>query len=295
MVFDNPAFHSSNYVWPVGYKSVRLFTSMKQPDHRISYVNEILASDSQPVFRVTPEDDPENPISASSATAAWKTIIEKVNALKTDQSGKRMFSAVSGPEYFGFSNPTISKLIQELPNVDKCTSYIKKEFTNGVTAPKSNTTTTSTTTATTVSHSIPEPTKAAVELNGDSAPSSSRVMSISNLTSSENAADFTSFIPATNKLAPAPTVSSVVNGRDAKPTKYGTIDVYFSKGPTMNIPMLHSMQPLPLPVTPGAHPLLVHASPAREMPRLPPPNLPIPQPSQPLNTPFVHTTPKDKM
>ena len=27
---------------------------------------------------------------------------------------------ISGPEYFGLANPTVSQLIQELPDADKC-------------------------------------------------------------------------------------------------------------------------------------------------------------------------------
>jgi len=129
IVYEKPGFHSSSYIWPVGYKSVRQFASMRDPEIRINYINEILDGE-QPTFRVTPEDEPEKPVCASSPTAAWKIIIEKVNSMKTTKTGKRMFSAVSGPEYFGFASPAIAKLIQELPNAEKCAIYKKKQFVN---------------------------------------------------------------------------------------------------------------------------------------------------------------------
>lgn len=40
---------------------------------------------------------------------------------------KRKQVAVSGPEYFGLSNPIVTQLIQELPNADKCGKYKWKQ------------------------------------------------------------------------------------------------------------------------------------------------------------------------
>lgn len=46
-----------------------------------------------------------------------------------NQIRKREHSnSASGPDYFGFSNATVAKMIQDLPNVDKCTSYIIQRF-----------------------------------------------------------------------------------------------------------------------------------------------------------------------
>lgn len=101
-----------------------------------------------PLFRVALEDAEEEAIIEKSATAAWSTVISKVNNLKTEETGKRQFTSVSGPEYFGFGVPAVAKLIQgtnqiqentmllftnlslltftaatELPNADSCTKY----------------------------------------------------------------------------------------------------------------------------------------------------------------------------
>jgi hypothetical protein len=35
---------------------------------------------------------------------------------------------VSGPDYFGLANPTVSMLIERLPNADKCESYTPKKY-----------------------------------------------------------------------------------------------------------------------------------------------------------------------
>jgi hypothetical protein len=65
-----------------------------------------------PLFKVTPEDDEDEAIVEKSATAAWSAVIAKVNNMKTEETGKRQFTSVSGPEYFGFGVPAIAKLIQ---------------------------------------------------------------------------------------------------------------------------------------------------------------------------------------
>lgn len=153
VVFNKPGFHSTSYIWPIGFKSTRQYASMKDPDRKTTYINEIIDNGDAPIFRVSAEDDLENPIDAPSPTAAWKTIIEKVNAVKAERTGKRMQTTVSGPEYFGFSHPSIAKLIQELPNSDKCLAYKAKEFVlnnqqlKEVTPSSTTTTTTTTTTA----------------------------------------------------------------------------------------------------------------------------------------------------
>lgn len=128
VVWDRPAFHSDRYIWPVGFRSCRMYASVKDPDRRCSYMCEILDGGEVPEFVVTPEDDPDNPAKGTSATSAWEKILKRVNELKTEETGKRLYTAVSGPEYFGFGNPTIAKLIQDLPGADKCEKYVRKTF-----------------------------------------------------------------------------------------------------------------------------------------------------------------------
>jgi len=36
--------------------------------------------------------------------------------------------SASGPDYYGLTHPTIAKMIQDLPNADKCRNYVWQEF-----------------------------------------------------------------------------------------------------------------------------------------------------------------------
>ena len=53
-----PGWHSKRYIWPVGFKSVRQYASMHDPDTKVDYINEIVESangsgGSSPLFRVS--------------------------------------------------------------------------------------------------------------------------------------------------------------------------------------------------------------------------------------------------
>jgi len=128
VVWDKPDFHSTKYIWPVGYKSERLCPSTLDPEQRVGYISEIVDEDNKPMFKVTPTDCPENSVTAATPTSAWTEILTRINNLKTPQMGKRQVVSVSGPEYFGFSNSTIAKEIQDLPGADKCAKYQRLIF-----------------------------------------------------------------------------------------------------------------------------------------------------------------------
>jgi len=121
IIWDRPNFHSEKYIWPVGFKSIRQFTSCVNIDGRCDYICEILDGGPKPIFRVKPSDDMENPAQANSASQAWKIILGRINNLKTTEAPKR--TSVSGPEYFGFGFPIIAELILKLPNADRCNKY----------------------------------------------------------------------------------------------------------------------------------------------------------------------------
>jgi hypothetical protein len=116
------AFHSEKYIWPVGFVSKREYASAVVPDGRTHYKCEILASPegNAPLFRVSAEDDPSLVCEASSASQAWKLVLDRVNKVKADSSKR---SSVSGPEYFGYGHAKVAELIARLPGADACIRY----------------------------------------------------------------------------------------------------------------------------------------------------------------------------
>lgn len=124
IVYDRDSFHNERYIWPVGYKVSRLYGSMLDPEKQTTYVCRITDGGDGPRFHVEPEDQPTKPIIATTATGAWTTVVRQVNAIRKREHS----NSASGPDYFGFSHPTIAKMIQDLANSDKCRNYIQQKF-----------------------------------------------------------------------------------------------------------------------------------------------------------------------
>ncbi|KAF9118451.1 hypothetical protein BGW39_001162 [Mortierella sp. 14UC] len=124
VVYDREAFHNDRYIWPVGYKMSRSYNSMVDPSSHTTYTCSVIDDGEAPKFQIEAEDQPGKPIIAGTATGAWTHIVKAANAIrKRDHS-----NSASGPDYFGFSNATIAKMIQDLPNAEKCSTYVMQQF-----------------------------------------------------------------------------------------------------------------------------------------------------------------------
>jgi hypothetical protein len=71
-----------------------------------------------------PADQPDGAIEANTATGAWTTVVRLANKVRNREHS----NSASGPDYFGFSHPIIAKLIQELPNAERCRHYVMQQF-----------------------------------------------------------------------------------------------------------------------------------------------------------------------
>ncbi|KAF9923735.1 hypothetical protein FBU30_006216 [Linnemannia zychae] len=124
VVSDREAFHNERYIWPVGYTMSRSYNSMVNPNEQTIYTCSVIDDGEAPKFQIDAEDQPGKPIIAGTATGAWTHVVKTANAIrKRDHS-----NSASGPDYFGFSNATIAKMIQDLPHADECKSYIMQRF-----------------------------------------------------------------------------------------------------------------------------------------------------------------------
>ncbi|XP_012556759.1 transforming growth factor beta regulator 1 isoform X1 [Hydra vulgaris] len=124
VVSHKPGFHSERYIWPVGFCSTRLYPSMKDPDYRVQYFCYIKDGGSDPMFEIIPEDEPDQPITAMTATACHCVVLKRLNTAR----GKTATNTGSGPEFFGFSHPTIQYLIENLPGANYCEKYQRQNF-----------------------------------------------------------------------------------------------------------------------------------------------------------------------
>ncbi|CAG8498877.1 2905_t:CDS:2 [Diversispora eburnea] len=124
IVYDRPTFHNNRYIYPIGYSIRRPYFSMIDPLKNTIYTSRIEDGVDGPKFIVQAQDQPNDPIVASSATGAWTPVIKQANNIRN----RKHSNAASGPDYFGLSQPTIRKMIQELPNAEKCKNYAFQVF-----------------------------------------------------------------------------------------------------------------------------------------------------------------------
>jgi len=109
-------FVTEKHIYPVGFISTRTYQSMLNPETRVRYTSQIVESNGRPQFIVTAADDPSRPIMADSPSEAWKSILKTF--LPPDQQDTKI--SICGGLRFGLSHPTVSQMIRDLPNAEKC-------------------------------------------------------------------------------------------------------------------------------------------------------------------------------
>nr|CAG8448156.1 8589_t:CDS:2 [Entrophospora candida]CAG8450477.1 10519_t:CDS:2 [Entrophospora candida] len=124
VVYDREAFHNDRYIFPVGYTIRRSYNSMIDPNNQTMYTCKIEDGGSGPKFIIEPDDRPGKSIIANTATGAWTTVVREANAIRQ----RNHSNSASGPDYYGFSQATIRKMIQDLPNAARCKNYLLQSF-----------------------------------------------------------------------------------------------------------------------------------------------------------------------
>lgn len=128
IVHDRPTFHNKRYIWPVGFHSSRLYLSAVDAEQQATYHSRILDGGTGPIFDVYADDNPEQRFQSPTPTGAWTAIVKQVNALR----GREYANSASGPDFFGLSNPTISMIIENLPEAKRCTQYQRKVYETSI-------------------------------------------------------------------------------------------------------------------------------------------------------------------
>uniref|UniRef100_A0AC34REB7 Histone-lysine N-methyltransferase n=1 Tax=Panagrolaimus sp. JU765 TaxID=591449 RepID=A0AC34REB7_9BILA len=121
------SFHNSNFIFPVGYKVVRIFWHPKDVERRIGFECTIEDNNNVPQFRVAFED---KEIRESSPNAAWTRILNALQQTREKNGNVLRFFAnqLNGETLFGFHEIPITKMIESLPGIDQLHTY---EFKHG--------------------------------------------------------------------------------------------------------------------------------------------------------------------
>lgn len=122
---DLPNFHQERYLYPIGFKTSRLSTSLKDPEKRVKWFSEIVKEGDLPIFRVWEDGLFDQAFEGFTATGAWTAALKKAKRNKN--------VSVSGPDMFLLTHPVVRYFLQKLPGASLCKKYIsKKEDSNPI-------------------------------------------------------------------------------------------------------------------------------------------------------------------
>lgn len=121
IVKDSNYFQDGRFFFPEGYTAVRKFNSITDPSACTLYKMEVLRdaeSKIRPLFRVTLDNGEQ--FKGSTPSACWNKIYKRIKNMQNNTSdgssgdGGTEIVYKSGSDMFGFSNPEVFKLVQEL-------------------------------------------------------------------------------------------------------------------------------------------------------------------------------------
>ncbi|OQS02588.1 histone-lysine N-methyltransferase [Thraustotheca clavata] len=134
------AFHTTSTIYPIGYRSTRIFWSAVNDQERCLYECEITTKTlqsgiKQPVFQITPVDDMEHPIQGKTPNEAVNELRRRIIALYETQqvfnTGWNPFSrrktwfsyGLIGDHFFGLTIPVIGAALEALSTAPTCAIY----------------------------------------------------------------------------------------------------------------------------------------------------------------------------
>ncbi|XP_063696250.1 histone-lysine N-methyltransferase 2C-like isoform X2 [Culicoides brevitarsis] len=120
------AFHTSNFIYPIGYKMIRFYWSMRHPNKRCRYVCSIADVCGRPEFRVLVQEQNEEDIELrdNSPKAVWQRILEPIAELRKDNRLIQLFPKfMTGEDLFGLTEPSVVRILESLPGIETLTDY----------------------------------------------------------------------------------------------------------------------------------------------------------------------------
>ena len=120
------SFHTPNYIYPIGFKIIRFFWSMRHPNKRCRYICSIADAIGRPEFRILVKEVAEEDIELRDATpkSVWQRILGPIAQLRKENNLVQVFPKyVTGEDLFGLTEPSVVKILESLPGVETLTDY----------------------------------------------------------------------------------------------------------------------------------------------------------------------------
>lgn len=120
IVTDHSGFHSSQYIYPEGFCSTRVYTSTVTADKKCLYTCKISDNGKGPMFEIAAEDNNNLVLRSNCLSDCHNLLMASINKARGVQllelTGK-------GADFFGLSHPVVQYLIQSCPGSKRCSGY----------------------------------------------------------------------------------------------------------------------------------------------------------------------------
>ena len=111
-------FHTANYIYPIGYKIIRFYWSIRYVNKRCRYVCSIHDVYGKPEFRIVVQEPPNEDLEFrdTSAKAVWNNVLEMIATLRKENKCVQLFTKyVTGEDLFGLNEPAVVRVLESLP------------------------------------------------------------------------------------------------------------------------------------------------------------------------------------
>lgn len=129
VVYNREKYHSTSYIYPVGYQIEKEYTSIENPSKNTIYRSSILDGGESPLFRVECLDKTKMVFNGNTPSTPWRDVRSAI-----EESRKKFgletteHISISGPIAYALSMPAITNLIERLPNAKLCSKYVFKKY-----------------------------------------------------------------------------------------------------------------------------------------------------------------------
>jgi len=122
-------FHNEEYIYPIGYKILRYYWSMRNVNKRCNYYCFIQEMDNKPEFCIEVVEAGHDSVTYTDSTCrdVWMKVLSQVEDLRKDARCTKVFpDYIIGEDLFGLTEPNIIKVLESLPGIESLTDYTFK-------------------------------------------------------------------------------------------------------------------------------------------------------------------------
>ena len=120
------AFHTPYCIYPVGFKVIRHYWSMRLLHKRCAYVCSIHEVEGQPEFEIMVVEDGHDDLKlvSRSPKGVWTKVLTPITEMRQAADLVKLFPQyISGEDLFGLTEPAIVRILESMPGVDTLSDY----------------------------------------------------------------------------------------------------------------------------------------------------------------------------